>query len=451
MWWRTPWLEQRWMLFGLALLDAAVLVGSYNVLFWHAFERWAGLTGSISSLLVLWIGMSYLIGRYSRPNPGERDTQIKRLMASTLVASITVGIVVVIVNWGMGVEDPRTFRSFVIPVIGSTLASSSMVQAWLVQQHKKPKSWLIIASDAEMSLIRRELEARGPSSQLRLRGLEPGEIFKLEGLDKKTEGIAVSTTAEMNDTLSEEVLACRGGGINVISLPNWCEQNLQRVPPEILSSRWLTNAEGFGLQPGSLSWRVKRMGDLALGSLIFVSSIPIILLAAIAIKLTDGGPVFYSQVRSGLYGQPYKVWKLRSMRVNAEMQGAQWAERNDSRVTWIGSMLRRTRIDELPQVFSVLIGDMSLIGPRPERPEIEEILEKQIAHYRIRHWIRPGLSGWAQVCFPYGASVADSRMKLSYDLFYLRNGGFLLDILILIKTIKVITRGEGARPQQAQD
>lgn len=451
MWWRTPWLEQRWMLFGLALLDAAVLVGSYNVLFWHAFERWAGLTGSISSLLVLWIGMSYLIGRYSRPNPGERDTQIKRLMASTLVASITVGIVVVIVNWGMGVEDPRTFRSFVIPVIGSTLASSSMVQAWLVQQHKKPKSWLIIASDAEMSLIRRELEARGPSSQLRLRGLEPGEIFKLEGLDKKTEGIAVSTTAEMNDTLSEEVLACRGGGINVISLPNWCEQNLQRVPPEILSSRWLTNAEGFGLQPGSLSWRVKRMGDLALGSLIFVSSIPIILLAAIAIKLTDGGPVFYSQVRSGLYGQPYKVWKLRSMRVNAEMQGAQWAERNDSRVTWIGSMLRRTRLDELPQVFSVLIGDMSLIGPRPERPEIEEILEKQIAHYRIRHWIRPGLSGWAQVCFPYGASVADSRMKLSYDLFYLRNGGFLLDILILIKTIKVITRGEGARPQQAQD
>jgi lipopolysaccharide/colanic/teichoic acid biosynthesis glycosyltransferase len=191
------------------------------------------------------------------------------------------------------------------------------------------------------------------------------------------------------------------------------------------------------------------MGDLALGSLIVVASIPIIVLAAIAIKLTDGGPVFYRQIRSGLYGQPYTIWKLRSMRVNSEEQGAQWAEQNDARITWVGSILRRTRLDELPQLWSVLKGDMSLIGPRPERPEIEEMLEEQIAHYRIRHWIRPGMSGWAQVCFPYGASLADSRMKLSYDLFYLRNAGFLLDILILIKTIKLVTRAEGAIPRQA--
>jgi lipopolysaccharide/colanic/teichoic acid biosynthesis glycosyltransferase len=191
------------------------------------------------------------------------------------------------------------------------------------------------------------------------------------------------------------------------------------------------------------------MGDLALGSLIVVASIPIIVLAAIAIKLTDGGPVFYRQIRSGLYGQPYTIWKLRSMRVNSEEQGAQWSEQNDTRITWVGSILRRTRLDELPQLWSVLKGDMSLIGPRPERPEIEEMLEEQIAHYRIRHWIRPGMSGWAQVCFPYGASLADSRMKLSYDLFYLRNAGFLLDILILIKTIKLVTRAEGAIPRQA--
>jgi exopolysaccharide biosynthesis polyprenyl glycosylphosphotransferase len=437
------------MLFGLAVLDAAVLVGSYNLLFWHEFGRWAGVTGSICSLLGFWIGTSYLIGRYSRPNPGERDTQIKRLLASALVASIAVGIVVVIVNWGMKVEDPRTFRSFVLPVIGSTLICSSLLQAWLVQKQRKPRNWLIIASDAELNIIMHELEARAPSNQLQLRGLEPGHTIKPERLNTRPEGIAVSTTADMDDTLAEEVLACRGEGVNVTSLPNWCEQNLQRVPPELLSSRWLTNAEGFGLQPGSLSWRVKRMGDLALGSFIVVASIPIIVLAAIAIKLTDGGPVFYRQIRSGLYGQPYTIWKLRSMRVNSEEQGAQWAEQNDARITWVGSILRRTRLDELPQLWSVLKGDMSLIGPRPERPEIEEMLEEQIAHYRIRHWIRPGMSGWAQVCFPYGASLADSRMKLSYDLFYLRNAGFLLDILILIKTIKLVTRAEGAIPRQA--
>jgi lipopolysaccharide/colanic/teichoic acid biosynthesis glycosyltransferase len=171
-------------------------------------------------------------------------------------------------------------------------------------------------------------------------------------------------------------------------------------------------------------------------------------MAALAIKLEDGGPIFYRQTRSGLYGQPFTIWKLRSMCVDSERHGARWAKQNDNRITRIGTVLRRTRLDELPQLLSVLKGDMSLIGPRPERPEIEGMLENQIAHYRIRHWIRPGLSGWAQVCFPYGASLADSRMKLSYDLFYLRNAGLLLDLLILIKTIKLVCRAQGAVPVQ---
>ena len=237
-------------------------------------------------------------------------------------------------------------------------------------------------------------------------------------------------------------------GERVIPLLSWCEQELQRIPPELVKSEWLIHAEGFGLRPGSISWRVKRFGDVIGGVLLVAMTAPLIVVAGMLVWLEDQGPVFYGQVRSGLYGKPIRIWKLRSMKVNAETNGAQWASDADPRITRIGRLIRATRIDELPQLFSVLAGDLSLIGPRPERPELEKDLEILIPNYRIRHWIRPGLSGWAQVCYPYGASIEDSRMKLSYDLYYLRNASVLLDFLITIKTIRLILRASGASPSQ---
>ena len=168
------------MLFGLAVFDGVALAGSYNLLFWHRFDRWAGLTGSITGLLAIWIGASYLIGRYSRPNPGERDSQIKRLLGSALVSTITLCIVVVIVNWGLRIEDPRTFRSFVVPVIGSTLACSSALQTWLVQKQKKTKRWTIIATTEEAEVIRHEIEQRPSINKLQLSILEAKSVTKLK-------------------------------------------------------------------------------------------------------------------------------------------------------------------------------------------------------------------------------------------------------------------------------
>jgi lipopolysaccharide/colanic/teichoic acid biosynthesis glycosyltransferase len=151
-----------------------------------------------------------------------------------------------------------------------------------------------------------------------------------------------------------------------------------------------------------------------------------------------------------MYGEPIQIRKLRSMRTDAEVRGARWAQLGDPRITRIGRVLRQLRIDELPQLLSVLRGEMSLIGPRPERPELEQSLETGIPHYRVRHWVRPGLSGWAQVCYPYGASLADSRNKLSYDLYYLRNASLALDVLILLKTIRLIALGAGSQPNPLQ-
>jgi lipopolysaccharide/colanic/teichoic acid biosynthesis glycosyltransferase len=209
--------------------------------------------------------------------------------------------------------------------------------------------------------------------------------------------------------------------------------------------------EGFQLQPGRFTWRLKRFGDVLGAALLLLATAPLLLLAMLLIKLQDGGPVLYRQRRSGLYGAPIWITKLRTMAVDAEASGIRWAAAADPRITPLGHWLRRWRIDELPQLWSVLSGEMSLIGPRPERPELEAELMVQIPQDRLRYWLRPGLSGWAQVCFPYGASAADSRAKLSYDLYYLRNAGLFLDLLIVGMTLRLLAGGRGAEAARSRD
>ena len=168
---------------------------------------------------------------------------------------------------------------------------------------------------------------------------------------------------------------------------------------------------------------------------------------SIIILIIDGNPIFYSQIRNGLKPINIKIFKFRSMVKGAEKNGPQWSKLNDKRITGLGKVLRKYRIDELPQLISVIKGDMSLIGPRPERPQIENKLKEQIVHYELRNLIKPGISGWAQVNYPYGASIIDSKNKLNYDLYYIRNYSFFIDIEILFKTLKIVLNGKGYKPK----
>jgi len=172
---------------------------------------------------------------------------------------------------------------------------------------------------------------------------------------------------------------------------------------------------------------------------------PIIILFALLVKLDSKGPAFFRQTRVGLYGEPFTVVKLRSMRTDAEKDGAKWAEENDPRITRLGRFIRKVRIDELPQTWSVLKGEMSFVGPRPEVPSFVESLEEEIPFYGERHMVKPGITGWAQINYPYGASVEDSRCKLEYDLYYAKNYTPFLDFVILLQTLRVILWPEGAR------
>tara|TARA_B100000242_G_C43026084_1_gene477775 strand:+ start:749 stop:1669 length:921 start_codon:yes stop_codon:yes gene_type:complete len=243
----------------------------------------------------------------------------------------------------------------------------------------------------------------------------------------------------------ETLLSLKSKGIKILSIFEWCEMILQRYPSKLINSEALIT-RSFTSKKKSVELRLKRIAELLISFLLIILTFPLIFIAAILIKLEDNGSIFYSHIRTGYAGNPFKIYKLRTMRIDAEKQGAQWAQKNDSRVTKIGSFLRATRIDELPQLLSVIKGEMSLIGPRPERPEIEETLEKKISNYRLRHLMRPGLSGWAQVNYPYGASIEDTENKLSYDLYYLRNFSTFLDILILFKTIKIVFKASGSNP-----
>ena len=192
---------------------------------------------------------------------------------------------------------------------------------------------------------------------------------------------------------------------------------------------------------------IKRFGDLTLSLMILFLSSPIILISSLLIYLEDNGPIFYSQERSGLNKKIIKIYKLRTMYKNAEKKGAQWSTRNDPRITKIGGFLRKTRLDELPQLVTVIKGDMSLIGPRPERPELEKRITKEVPNYDLKFKMIPGLSGWAQVNYPYGASINDTNIKLSYDIFYLFNKSLMVDLLILFKTIRLIFNAKGAIPK----
>jgi len=336
-------------------------------------------------------------------------------------------------------------------LMGLSIALSTLGQAAVSQLERTKPNWIIISDESNCRTLRHELAREKKVTGNRPRLLRPDDV---SGGSLKTQenvqAIAVGDISYSNEAVVEELLKLREDGKLVIPLLSWCEQHLQRIPPELISSEWLIQAEGFGLRPGTLSWRIKRLGDVLGATGLLLLTVPLVILSGLLIWLEDQGPVFYSQIRTGLYGRPIRIWKLRSMRTDAEALGAQWASRRDPRITNIGRLLRATRIDELPQLASVINGDLSLIGPRPERPEIEEELEQAIPHYRVRHWIRPGLSGWAQVCYPYGASLEDSRMKLSYDLYYLRNANLLLDLLVTMKTIRLVAGAKGASPEVRQ-
>ena len=243
----------------------------------------------------------------------------------------------------------------------------------------------------------------------------------------------------------DELLDCKMKGCHIIEATTFIERQSGTVSLKNVNPSWIVFSDGFG-GGGNLDLVLKRIFDVTASLLLLILSMPILIITAILVKITSRGPVFYRQERVGLNGKCFNVLKFRSMTVDAEADGVpKWAAKNDVRVTGVGRVIRASRVDEIPQIFNVLIGSMSFVGPRPERPFFVEQLEDKIHLYRERHRVKPGITGWAQLNYPYGASEEDTKRKLEYDLYYIKNYSLFLDFLILIQTVRVVLWPDGVR------
>ncbi len=243
---------------------------------------------------------------------------------------------------------------------------------------------------------------------------------------------------------ADQLLECKLAGIEVVDLSSFFERETGQIQIESLNPSWMIFSDGF--QRGSFKDMTKRIFDIAASSLLLLTTLPVFLMTALLIWIESGGPVLYRQERIGEHGHVFNVLKFRSMRKDAESDGVpQWAKKQDDRITRVGRIIRMLRIDELPQIFNVLKGNMSFVGPRPERPFFVKDLTKKIPYYPSRHAVKPGITGWAQIRYPYGATVEDAMQKLQYDLYYVKNHTMFLDLIILFQTAQTVLFGKGAR------
>ncbi|CAD5375192.1 Exopolysaccharide biosynthesis polyprenyl glycosylphosphotransferase [Rubrivivax sp. A210] len=319
---------------------------------------------------------------------------------------------------------------------------------------------LVFGAGAAAQVVGSTLKASDPNAHVV--GYIPGpnekesavaadELLQLSGTLNETarrldvDEIVVALTERRSGSMPlRQLLDCKLDGIKVYDLNTHFEKTLGQIRIDYVNASWLIFSDGFN--QGALRSFIKRVFDIFCSGLLFLLALPIMAATAVLIKLESRGPMLYKQERVGLNGRSFKVIKFRSMRTDAEKDGKpRWATTNDDRVTRVGHVIRRLRIDELPQLFNVLKGEMSLVGPRPERPFFVEQLTQEIPFFAARHSVKPGVTGWAQVRYQYGATIEDSQEKLQYDLYYVKNHTLFLDLVVLFETIGVVLTGKGAR------
>ena len=300
---------------------------------------------------------------------------------------------------------------------------------------------MVFGAKQDAALVQQDMHAIYGEGQYRVHQ-------EIEEVVQDMQASSVDGLVLMPESLSEGIenhlLDLRFKGTRIFNVSEFYERYLFKVPLKFLDRTWFATSAEYGLINQEVPLRVKRLIDVVLAFLLLLLSAPLMLLASLAIYLQDRESILYSQVRMGMQDKVFNIYKFRTMITGAEKDGvAQWAAENDSRITPLGKFLRLTRIDELPQLFNVLKGDMSFIGPRPERPEFVKELEKNIPLYSYRHAVKPGITGWAQVMYRYGASEEDTRNKLEYDLYYIRNYSLMLDVFIVLRTVRVVLFGLG--------
>ena len=329
---------------------------------------------------------------------------------------------------------PFLILSYIVSIL-----SSIKIKRNFRRLNKNQKKFVYYGSESEYIKLNKILDNDETKFNFNIKLIKSGQI-----IDPDCNGILFSKKIKDKD-FKYFINEGSRSKVNIYSLDDWLENNLDRIPNEFINFEKFVKKYNF-IKLNTFQNRIKRFGDVFLSIFLLFITLPILFLAGIFIWMTDQSSVIYKQKRVGKNGKEFYIYKLRTMVLDAEKSGPKWVSIKDKRITLIGKFLRKTRIDEIPQLICVLNGDMSLIGPRPERPEIEVDLKKSIDNYELRYLVKPGLSGWAQVNANYAASLDGVKLKLSYDLYYISNQSLLIDFLIFIKTIKVVFTAKGSEP-----
>ncbi len=354
----------------------------------------------------------------------------------------------------------RTSFVYALIITGSTLIITRTLLFLMVDQEYFKKRIIVYGAGKKASHMN-DLRRKSDTRNVKLMGFLPIEgedicvdenqlvhysngLFNYISANNISE-IIVAIDDRRKKFPVDDVLECKVQGVEILDISTFFERQTGRIKLHALHPSNLIFSDGF-IQ-GGIDLYLKRLFDIVTSFILLLVTWPVMLITALAIMLESNfkGSIFYKQVRVGLFNKNFDVIKFRSMGMDAEKNGAQFAQAADPRVTRVGDIIRKLRIDELPQLFNVLRGDMSFVGPRPERPEFVQELSEAIKYYEIRHYVKPGITGWAQICYPYGATQEDTRNKLEYDLYYMKNYSIFLDIMILLQTIQVVVWRQGAR------
>jgi len=394
-------------------------------------------------LILFWIFLSYVRGRYSSMKSSKiLKNLILEFKELLIISSFSIISLFLLKIVGLN----QNFNSKNIPLILFILVSASLLKEIIISLLfdkvflKNCKKVLVIGDYNDINSIKEVLNDYKYSKKIDF------ELFNFNSeLNIIPDQLIISDDYKLDTNDNRVIHYFHLNGVQIFSKSKWVEYELNCIPVNLITTDKFLNSRNFS-NYRDFELKIKRLGDIVVSLILIIISFPLILLAGFLIWINDYGSIFYTQIREGMYGKKIRIIKLRSMIINAENNGAQWAKKNDERITSIGFLLRKSRIDELPQLISVLKGEMSLIGPRPERPEFNKLLKEKIPYYGLRSLFKPGLSGWAQVNYPYGASLADSNNKLGYDLFYICNYSLHLDLLILFKTMRTVFSGKGSIP-----
>jgi exopolysaccharide biosynthesis polyprenyl glycosylphosphotransferase len=429
----------------LLLVDLSILLLSLTVV---VYARRGGNPSELylirhyelfSYIFPFWLLMYFIEGIYTLKtyNPANLPISLMRGTALSILVSI---ILIYLVPLQLEKITPKTN----LVLVG--LIALPLLFIWrkaffnYFSKARRLRNTFIVGSRETLDIVLYEINHKPHLGYKIVASCTPEEA--IANMPKDLELIAIERNMTKDHELYQRVFAMLGSGTEIMDLAKFAEQVSGKIPIGAIDESWFI--EYCGHQESRSYDIVKNIIDKTVAILLFILLIPVAIVLIPLLLIVHGRPIFFKQIRTGMNNRPFKLYKLRSMVIDAEKNGAQWAKPGDARITPLGKFLRKTRLDELPQLINIIRGEMSLVGPRPERPEIiEKQLAPNIPYYKLRHLVKPGVTGWAQVTFRYGFSQEDSKEKLQFDLYYVKNRSLWLDILVIIKTIKTVLTGAG--------